>query len=225
MYCCFLFISLENTILLKNIGYFTFLNTKMTWTCCMWTIISTMKDHSEWFQETHLCFSHNWPGSSQLSLSTIDNFHWWAAKFPYRAITIDLTQPGPQPSIARGDQRGGERGGAGGCTAAWLNLNFLWLLLFWVRSPLIPVPNQRVKRAPGLIHHVAFVKRTTWEVTDDLKTSVLGILTPPGFWTDKKINPPSTTSTWLLPNHTFLFHPSRNVHHQTFLIGCMDTFE
>lgn len=153
-----------------------------------------MNDHSEWFQEMHLCFPHNWPGSSQLSLSTIDNFHWWEAKFPYRAITIDLTQPGPQPSKARGTREEAREGRRGG-TEAWLNLNFLWLLLFWVRSPLIPVPNQRVKRAPGLIHHVAFVNRTTWEVTHDFKTYVSGILTLPGFWKDETINPPSMTSS------------------------------
>lgn len=141
----------------------------------MWTIITIMNIHSEWFQEKHLCFPHNWPGSSQLSLYTIDNFLWWAAKFPYRAITIDLTQLGPQPSIARGTREEAREweteGGALKLGLIWI---FLWLLLFWVRSPLIPVPNQRVKRAPGLIHHVAFVNRTTWEVTDDFKTYVLG---------------------------------------------------
>lgn len=55
----------------------------------------------------------------------MDNFHWWAAKFPCRAITIDLTQPGPQPSTARGtreEARGGRRRRGG--TEAWLNLNF-----------------------------------------------------------------------------------------------------
>lgn len=119
----------------------------------------------------------------------MENIHLWATKFPHRAITTDLTQPGPQPSNRTGDQTGGGRRGRvrWGGTEAWLNLNFLWLLLLlWVRSPLIPVPNQRVKRAPGLIHHVAFANRTTWEVTDDFKTYVLGSPTPSRFWPDDR---------------------------------------